>query len=276
MKHRSSLPPKFWATLRGELKHHRWILDTGGTGGDYYSACGDNFVFGNSIDEILEDPTDPWEALFVRFQRVTFCARCLGEENVQLSGIHEQTGEEPIPGGLSVGRENVWDRVHPYLLPHGMREPSAATPARLYPPEEYLETIDLDRQILSSIRAHWREEDEPVPTRGVAAGPWGNPLIAHLNRVFAKCVETADRKNADYTGGRKAEDPLYNFRKSEALGVPVHLGIAVRLSDKIARLEGLLEGHEAEVLDEGVLDTIEDAINYLGILHYAITEGGSR
>ena len=75
-----------------------------------------------------------------------------------------------------------------------------------------------------------------------------------------------DRKNADYS---KDEDPLSNFRIIENIGIPAWMGIVVRLSDKLSRIMQLtrkaLEGHEAEVKDETIKDTLLDLSNY-GVL----------
>jgi len=99
-----------------------------------------------------------------------------------------------------------------------------------------------------------------------------NPLIVYLNILFGRLVVVAERKNADYTGGRGARAPLYNFTKCEEFGVSTEKGIMVRITDKMARIAGLIDGHRAKV-EEPLLETIEDAINYLAILHYKISGG---
>lgn len=72
---------------------------------------------------------------------------------------------------------------------------------------------------------------------------------------FVECHLMMERKNADYGAD---SDPFKNFRKYE------ELGILVRLSDKISRLETLLH-KDPSVTGEKELDTIQDAINYLAL-----------
>jgi len=60
-------------------------------------------------------------------------------------------------------------------------------------------------------------------------------------------------KNHDYASD---DDPFRNFRKHGLLG------IMVRLSDKISRLETFLEQGKLKVKEETIHDTILDIINY--------------
>ena len=89
-----------------------------------------------------------------------------------------------------------------------------------------------------------------------------NVLLKSLKETYAKVLEIAERKNADYAGN---SDPFKNFKMCEQFGVSVEQGILVRVSDKMSRIGNLL-GKEAQVKDESIFDTIEDAINYLAIL----------
>lgn len=90
-----------------------------------------------------------------------------------------------------------------------------------------------------------------------------NPLLEDMEITFSACLATARRKNHDYGGSNN--DPYANFRNSTIAGVPVERGILVRLMDKMSRISTLLD-KEAQVKDEAVDDTIDDAINYLAIL----------
>lgn len=90
-----------------------------------------------------------------------------------------------------------------------------------------------------------------------------NPLLMDMGKTFERCLFTAIAKNNDYGGSDN--DPFANFRNSTIAGVSVEKGILVRLMDKMSRVSTLLE-KEAMVKDEAIIDTIEDAINYLAIL----------
>lgn len=90
-----------------------------------------------------------------------------------------------------------------------------------------------------------------------------NFLLDSLEETFKACLETAKRKNADYAG--EHSDPFKNFKNANVVGVTVERGILVRLMDKMSRVSNLID-KEAQVKDEAITDTIDDAINYLAIL----------
>lgn len=94
-------------------------------------------------------------------------------------------------------------------------------------------------------------------------------LIAHMTAVYKRCVETAEKKNADYSG--HADNAFRNFTYVELMGIAsAEAGIMVRLSDKFSRMSNLLKS-DPKVVEEKLEDTIEDAINYLAILHAYIS-----
>jgi Nucleotide modification associated domain 1 len=61
-------------------------------------------------------------------------------------------------------------------------------------------------------------------------------------------------KNADYGAS-------YNLAP-KLLGIPAHVGLLVRMTDKLARACRLAQGYEAEVKDEALVDTLIDLANY--------------
>lgn len=80
--------------------------------------------------------------------------------------------------------------------------------------------------------------------------------------VFVESMKyTLISKNHDYTN--KNDDPLFNFRRSENMGVPAWKGALIRFSDKVSRLETFAKKEGFEVSDENFEDTIKDAANYL-------------
>lgn len=97
----------------------------------------------------------------------------------------------------------------------------------------------------------------------------GNDLIGYVREMQNAAMLLMVAKNADYGGD---DDPLRNFKLSDALGVDMTTGIALRMSDKWARLCGYMKSGELKVKDESVKDTLLDLMNYAGILLFAINE----
>ena len=92
-------------------------------------------------------------------------------------------------------------------------------------------------------------------------------LIDSTEKLFAEALETMKKKNADYAGDNES---MRNFELSaDVAGIKMSKGILVRLMDKITRIGNLME-RDAQVEDESVFDTIQDAINYSAILLHAL------
>lgn len=90
-------------------------------------------------------------------------------------------------------------------------------------------------------------------------------LIKHTMDLFTKCVGVMEKKNADYSASN--ENAFRNFEGVEYFKITdPKTGMMVRLTDKFMRISHLMK-NEAQVKDESLLDSIEDAINYLAILH---------
>lgn len=87
-------------------------------------------------------------------------------------------------------------------------------------------------------------------------------FIKRIAELYDRNVQVARDKNDDYAG---SGDPFKNFRGCERHGVPLPLGIMVRMEDKMARLGNLLQ-KEPSVVGESVLDTALDLANYAVIL----------
>lgn len=66
-----------------------------------------------------------------------------------------------------------------------------------------------------------------------------------------------EAKNSDYASDA---DPLSNFRRSEAFGVPAFKGVLVRLSDKWSRIEQLTSGKVPK--NESLRDSLIDSAVY--------------
>jgi hypothetical protein len=79
-----------------------------------------------------------------------------------------------------------------------------------------------------------------------------------FQEILQQMQETHDRKKNDYAG----DDPFWNFRESERLGIPAWKGALVRLSDKYTRIMNLAGGREQMVKDEAIEDTLLDAAIY--------------
>jgi len=79
-------------------------------------------------------------------------------------------------------------------------------------------------------------------------------------------LATMKRKNHDYCGGDKEDNPFKNFELVEQLGVTsVNQGFLVRMCDKLSRITSLID-NEAKVKDEAIEDTLVDLANYAIIM----------
>lgn len=88
----------------------------------------------------------------------------------------------------------------------------------------------------------------------------GHPVFLELmDRMRATHIA----KGADYSN---PSDILSNLRVCEQFGVPPHMGVLVRMSDKFERLKNLVlkeqKGEGPAVANESLEDTLEDLANY--------------
>ena len=82
--------------------------------------------------------------------------------------------------------------------------------------------------------------------------------------IINLAIGIVESKRHDYSS---RDDPFGNFRKSELFGVEPWRGVLVRLTDKLSRIESIMEaGGEVKVSDETLLDTFADCVNYICIL----------
>lgn len=80
-------------------------------------------------------------------------------------------------------------------------------------------------------------------------------------RFYELLLQIADlhsRKNKNYA---EDADPLSNLRECERMGVPAHIGVAIRLTDKFSRYTQLLKGKK-DLVGESVFDTLLDISIY--------------
>jgi len=81
------------------------------------------------------------------------------------------------------------------------------------------------------------------------------------------------KKNHDYTAGG---DPFANFRASEVIGIDPVLGILMRTMDKFKRVQTFVQQGELLVEGEGVLDALDDTINYMILAKGLLIEKGQK
>lgn len=90
----------------------------------------------------------------------------------------------------------------------------------------------------------------------------------NIENIFNdECLKLVNSKNKDYAN---PNDFYANFRMSEQAGIPMFVGVHIRLLDKISRLNSFLERFnrtgEMSVEHESIEDTLLDAINYSAIV----------
>jgi hypothetical protein len=96
----------------------------------------------------------------------------------------------------------------------------------------------------------------------------GHPRFYEILLQIAKLH--AD-KNSNYA---EDTDPLSNLRECERMGVPAHVGVAIRLTDKFSRYTQLLKGKK-DLVGESVFDTLLD-ISIYSLLSIVLIEENQK
>ena len=87
-------------------------------------------------------------------------------------------------------------------------------------------------------------------------------LLKIHDETCDKCKGIMQRKNSDYTGGKKATDVFANFNSSIILNINPVQGLLLRVIDKIKRIYSFTNDKQLQVSDESVDDACEDIVNY--------------
>jgi hypothetical protein len=93
-----------------------------------------------------------------------------------------------------------------------------------------------------------------------------NPTIFH--DVLKRMAAIYQAKNDDYGSSYKLAPAL--------LGIPVHVGLLVRMTDKLARACKLSQGQGAQIRDESLSDTLLDLANYAVMAILSLDEVGGN
>lgn len=87
-------------------------------------------------------------------------------------------------------------------------------------------------------------------------------FVEAIKDVFKDCIKIVEVKNKDYA---VESDPFRNFRSASVIGIRPDKAILVRILDKIARVNNLLD-RDPFVKSESLEDTLNDIVNYAAIL----------
>jgi len=90
-----------------------------------------------------------------------------------------------------------------------------------------------------------------------------HPLSQKFHDTLAEMGELHDRKQADYgrpATGSDGGDPFANIRSITAFGLPAWSGAAVRMGDKMRRIEAAVRGQHLQ--NESVEDSFLDIAVY--------------
>lgn len=92
-----------------------------------------------------------------------------------------------------------------------------------------------------------------------------HPNSARFHELVSEIADLHDLKQADYGAD---SDPFANVRASEDFGVPGWVGAAVRLNDKVRRLQSF--SRKGSLANESVVDSFLDIAVYalIGLVLY--------
>jgi hypothetical protein len=106
--------------------------------------------------------------------------------------------------------------------------------------------------------------EQALEAEHTADGDWIELPVTPVSTVLLRLHNVLMAKGDDYS---PADDPLRTLRQgSEALGLDAATGIALRLSDKMARLQNITRKGRASVSTETVYDTALDIAGYAVLL----------
>jgi Nucleotide modification associated domain 1 len=86
-----------------------------------------------------------------------------------------------------------------------------------------------------------------------------------FEKVLSRMAAIHRAKNSDY-------GESYNLAP-QLLGISTHVGLLVRMTDKLARACRLAQGREAAVKDEALVDTLVDLANYAVLAILSLERG---
>jgi len=95
-------------------------------------------------------------------------------------------------------------------------------------------------------------------------------LLTLHDETAKTCRDICKAKNHDYTNG--SGDPFANFRTSEVVGIPLQIGILLRMLDKMKRIQTFVEKGELMVEGESYEDACHDLINYAFLIKASLIE----
>lgn len=144
-------------------------------------------------------------------------------------------------------------------------------------PTNYVELHDVWAKIIedpNNIDAffHLAEVAFTLIAMDVATYRVENDLLGAWEMIIGDAKELHEHKNAGYAGD--ATDPWINFRECEAFGIPAHIGVLVRMSDKYIRITNLLNNPDNDQVNESILDTLADLAAY-ALIYICIWEEGN-
>lgn len=87
----------------------------------------------------------------------------------------------------------------------------------------------------------------------------------HYHKIFDEIKNLHKRKGADYGSD---SDPFFNLRATEGYGISAWVGVALRMQDKMARVQAFVRNKR--LVNESIEDTFLDLANYamLGLALY--------
>ena len=178
----------------------------------------------------------------------------------KVGDIIEVTKIDP-DGTFNLINGHRWIRHNGKLMPKGY-DPECMTTARCVTPQRIFQTANASQIIAMDFAA--------VEAKVAAAYVMSkDELFALHSSTSAACLEVMKKKNHDYTSGGSV---FANFKDSSILGISPVMGILLRCIDKFKRIQTFESKGTLAVEGEGVLDAVDDVINYMILVKGIIIE----